>query len=309
VDSGFAPAKVNLALHVTGRGADGYHRLDSLVAFTALGDRLTATPAAGLSLAVAGPFAAGVPTDESNLVLRAARALQAARGMRRGAALRLYKALPHAAGLGGGSSDAAATIRLLSALWGVEPIAPDDPAALALGSDVPACLGAPAPQRLGGRGEILAAVALPPCGLVLVNPGARLPTAAVFARLEQPENPPLPPLPDLPTAEALAGWMRRTRNDLEAPARAIAPIVGAALAALARTPGILAATMSGSGATCIGVARDAGRARDAARALQIAHPGWWVAPAPLLRPAGAEDRPQPPPAAGSGRGTAGAQAR
>lgn len=283
MDRGFAPAKVNLALHVTGRAADGYHALDSLVAFAGIGDQLSATPARDLSLTVSGPFAAGVPLGEDNLVLKAARALRAARGTERGAALRLVKNLPHAAGLGGGSSDAAATIRLLSHLWGVEPFAPASPEALALGSDVPVCLHAPLPARMRGRGEAVEPLTLPPLGLVLVHPGAALPTRDVFDKLESRENPPLPPLPAAATRpEVLAGWLALCRNDLEAPAKALAPPVAEALAQIARAPGVLLARMSGSGATCFGLTRDLGAARTAARIVQIAHPRWWVVPATLL---------------------------
>lgn len=283
VDRGFAPAKVNLALHVTGRRADGYHDLDSLVVFAGAGDQLTVLPAASLSLVVTGPFAAGVPAGEANLVLRAARALAQARGVGKGAAIRLAKLLPHAAGIGSASADAAAAIRLLAAFWGVEPFAPDDPEVLALGSDVPACLMAPRPLRMRGRGEAIEALPpLPACGLVLVNPGVPVPTAAVFAALGPPSGEPLPPLPEAPDPEGLAAWVARARNDLQTPAEALAPSVAEALALLRRQPGVLAAVMSGSGGTCVGITRDVGTARRAARALQIARQGWWVAPAPLL---------------------------
>lgn len=283
LDKGFAPAKVNLALHVTGRGSDGYHRLDSLVVFAGVGDQLSALPARELSLTVSGPFAWGVPTGEDNLVLRAARALQAARGVEKGAAIRLVKALPHAAGIGSGSSDAAAAIRLLAGLWDVEPLTPSDPAALALGSDVPACLHAPAPVRMRGRGELVElGPRLPACGLVLVNPGVHLPTRDVFDRLARRDSGPLPPIPEGATPEALAVWLGEARNDLQAPAEALASPVADALARLRRTPGVLAAVMSGSGATCVGLTRDVGIARQAARTIQVAAQSWWVAPAPLL---------------------------
>lgn len=284
MDRGFAPAKVNLALHVTGRGGDGYHRLDSIVVFAGTGDQISATPARDLSLAVSGPFAAGLPQGEGNLVMRAARALRAARGVERGAAIRLTKNLPQAAGLGGGSADAAATLRLLAHLWGVEPLAPDAPEALALGSDLPVCLGAPVPSRMRGRGEILDPLpGLPACGLVLVNPGLAVATGAVYERLESRENPPLPELPPgRPTPAAFAAWLGACRNDLRAPAEALAPPVGEALAHLGRISGVLFATMSGSGATCVGLTRDMASARNAARAIQLARPRWWVAPAPML---------------------------
>lgn len=291
MDRGLAPAKVNLALHVTGLRPDGFHALDSLVVFAGIGDRLVARPARDLTLAVDGPFAAGVPTGEDNLVIGAARALAQARGVEARAALRLTKALPHAAGIGSASSDAAAAIRVLADLWGVEPLAPDDPAVLALGSDVPACLHAPSPLRMRGRGEVLERVPLagPPMGLVLVNPGVALPTRAVFAALAQRWSPPLPPLPE---RADLAAWVLAARNDLQAPAEALAPPVADALALLRRTPGVLAAVMSGSGATCVGLARDVATAGRAARAIQVATRSWWVASGAVL---GDQVAPQTPP--------------
>ena len=284
MDKGFAPAKVNLALHVTGRGRDGYHQLDSLVVFAGVGDQLSATPSRDLTLSVSGLFSAGVPTGEENLVLRAARALRAARGIEKGAVIRLVKNLPHAAGVGGGSSDAAAALRLLAGLWGVEPLPPEAPEVLALGSDVPVCLRAPGPVRMRGRGEVMDALpTLPACGLVLVNPGVAVATKDAFDRIARRDNPPLPDLPQgRLTPESFVDWLRSTRNDLQAPAEALAPPVADALAQLRKTPGVLLAVMSGSGATCVGVTRDAATARNAARTLQLARQGWWVAPAPLL---------------------------
>jgi 4-diphosphocytidyl-2-C-methyl-D-erythritol kinase len=283
VDKGFAPAKVNLALHVTGQGPDGYHQLDSLVVFAGTGDQLSALPSRDLTLSVSGPFAAGVPSDDTNLVLRAARALREARGLQKGAAIKLLKHLPHGAGIGSGSSDAAAAIRLLAHLWEVEPLAPEAPEVLALGSDVPVCLRAPAPMRMRGRGELMEPLPrLPTLGLVLVNPGAVLPTRDGFKALATKTNPPLPALPDPKKPEDFAAWLKTLRNDLQAPAETLAPAVAEALALLRKTPGVLAAVMSGSGATCVGITKDAGVARNAARVIQVARQGWWVAPAPML---------------------------
>ncbi len=283
MDKGFAPAKVNLALHVTGLGRDGYHQLDSLVVFAGIGDQITAAPARDLILAVGGPFAQGVPTDGTNLVLRAAHALREARGVTKGAAIRLTKNLPHGAGVGSGSSDAAAALGLLAKLWEVQPLSPDSPEVLALGSDVPVCLRAPAAMRMRGRGEVIDPVPpLPPVGLILVNPGAVLPTRDVFGALTAKTNPPLPALPETRRPEEFAAWLRTVRNDLQAPAEKLAPPVTEALTLLRRTQGVLAAVMSGSGATCVGVTKDAGTARTAARSIQLARQGWWVAPAPLL---------------------------
>ena len=283
LDKGLAPAKINFALHVTGLRAGGYHLLDSLVAFAGVGDQLTALPATDLTLEVTGPFSSGVPVDESNTVLRAARVLQAARGVTQGARIKLTKTLPHAAGIGSGSSDAAAALRLLSQVWGVENFAPGDAEVLELGADVPVCLNAPLPTRRTGIGETLTAVpALPSCGLVLVNPGVEVPTGRVFDKLERSDNPGMAELPDRLDYEGFLEWLRTQRNDLQAPAEAIAPEIARALKRLRAMPGVDLALMSGSGATCIGLTRDMGRARQVARAIQLSEMGWWVAPAPLL---------------------------
>lgn len=260
-----APAKINLALHVTGRRDDGYHTLDSLVVFADAADVVRVRPAAAPSLRVTGPMAAGVPTDASNLVLRAAAAMGVS------AEIELEKHLPAAGGIGGGSSDAAATLRALAAMTGRAP--PADLAAL--GADVPVCM-APGPARMRGIGEIVAPLAtLPPLDAVLVNPGVAVPTPRVFSRLAGRENPQLPdPLPAFDGAAALIDWLAVQRNDLEPPARALAPEIDAALAALARAPGCRLARMSGSGATCFGLFVDAAAAARAAGSL--ARPGWWV---------------------------------
>lgn len=278
-----APAKVNLTLHVTGRRADGYHDLDSLVVFAGIGDLVAARPAADLSLTVAGPFAEGVPADGRNTVLRAAAALRARHGITLGAALTLEKALPHAAGLGSGSSDAAAALRLLAGLWGVPEPAPADPLVLAIGADVPVCCLQPAPARMTGTGDRLAPVPrLPDCAMVLVNPGVALPTARVFETMARRDNPPMEDIPEGLGFAGLCDWLARQRNDMTAAATAIAPDAGRALDRLRRQPLVKFATMSGSGATCVGLVRDMDHARRVARALQVAEMGWWVAPAPLL---------------------------
>lgn len=280
---GHAPAKINLTLHITGQRPDGYHILDSLVVFAGLGDQIEATLSRDLTLAVSGPFAAGVPTDGRNLVLKAAEALRSARGVTLGAAIRLTKALPHAAGLGSGSSDAAATLALLAQLWNVAPLADDDPAVLALGADVPVCRHAPAPVRMRGIGEDLsAAPTLPPCGLVLVNPGVAVPTAEVFRTLPSRNNPPMADIPEGMDYAAFCGWLNTQRNDMLAPAAHIAPEIETALTQLRRHPLVGAAVMSGSGATCVALVPDMGAARRVSRAVQISHMGWWTAPAPLL---------------------------
>lgn len=265
-----APAKVNLTLHVTGQRADGYHLLDSLVVFTELGDWLHFAPSPSLSLNVTGPMAAGVPTDATNLVLRAAEMLGGG-----GATITLEKNLPMAAGLGGGSSDAAAALRGLARLWGrALPNASD---AARLGADLPVCL-APRPRRMGGIGEVLAEVPpLPPFWLVLANPGVAVATPAVFAALSEKTGRPMPlALPRCGSAAELATFLRMQRNDLEASARLLAPAIGAVLAALSAQPGCLLARMSGSGATCFGLFADPLHAAAAARAISAAERSWWV---------------------------------
>ncbi len=282
----FAPAKVNLTLHVTGRRADGYHLLDSLVVFPRIGDRLSATAAQDLTLDLAGPFAGSLSACDDNLVLRAARLLARAEGQ--GAALRLEKILPVASGIGGGSSDAAACLRLLSRLWGVELPPPE--ACLALGADVPVCLAA-RPTRMTGVGEGLVPVDVPPCWVVLCNPGVPVATAGIFRRLERADNAPMPGPPPMPDAAALAAFLRAQRNDLEAPARAVAPVIGEVITALDSSPGCLLARMSGSGATCFGLFAGEDTARAGAARIAAASPGWWVQAAMAGGPAGLEAGP------------------
>lgn len=278
-----APAKINLTLHVTGQRSNGYHLLDSLVVFAGICDEITATIAPDLQIKVGGPFAMGVPTDDTNLILRAAYALRAARGVTLGAHLTLEKNLPHAAGIGSGSSDAAMTLSMLAALWDVEPLSPKAPEVIALGADVPVCMKAPSPIRMEGIGERLTLwPALPDCALVLVNPMVDVPTGAVFAGLKSKKNASMGTLPAAMDFDKFASWLSQQRNDLEAPARSIAPQVDDALKALGRMPQVVHAGMSGSGATCYGLVRTIGDARQVARTLQVGNMGWWVAPAPLL---------------------------
>lgn len=254
---GFAPAKVNLTLHVTGRRADGYHLLDSLVAFADVGDCLTVAPGSGLT--VTGAFAEGVPTDGTNLVTRALNLA----GKRR--AVTLDKRLPHPAGLGGGSSDAAAVLRLVGAELPTERV-------LALGADVPVCLMGRA-ARMGGIGEVVQPVSLPSLCAVLVNPGLSVPTPDVFRALTSPDNTPMGELPAWGDAGTLTRWLCTMRNDLEPPALTVAPGIGAVLDAIGDT-GAGLVRMSGSGATCFGLYADAAAAARAAAILS--RPGWWV---------------------------------
>jgi len=267
-----APAKVNLCLNVTGQRADGYHLLDSLVGFSDFGDRITVRPAPVLRLEVTGPRSAGVPYDSRNLALKAARLIG------QGADIALEKHLPAAAGIGGGSSDAAATLRALSQLTGA-PLPPLK-TLLKLGADVPVCLlgqGA----RMRGIGEQVDLVTLPPVPALLVNPGVTVPTPAVFAALASKDNAPLPDtLPAFTDASTLIAWLRSQRNDLQTPAVAAAPVIEDALAALAATEAGLF-RMSGSGATCFGLF-DSDAARDrAADQIARAQPGWWIQPVTL----------------------------
>lgn len=276
-----ARAKVNLALHVTGRRPDGYHDLDMLVAFADVGDEVTLAPAGADRFDVAGPMATGLAADADNLVLRAVRGFRALTGRTEPLAVRLVKRLPVASGIGGGSADAAATLRALCHFHD-HPV--DDPAlarlALSLGADVLMCL-ASLPARVSGVGERIEPTAgRLAFGLLLVNPGVGLSTPAVFGALERRDNPPLPALPAIGSAADLAAFLAaETRNDLEPPARKLAPEIGGVLAALAALPGVRLARMSGSGATCFGLFDDRQAAETAGARLAADRPGWWIAPA------------------------------
>jgi 4-diphosphocytidyl-2-C-methyl-D-erythritol kinase len=282
-----APAKLNLYLHVTGRRPDGFHELDSLIAFAAVHDTVIARPAGELTLTVTGPFADALADEPDNLVLRAARALAGEADVEQGAALTLIKRLPVASGIGGGSSDAAAAIQALEELWELD-LADEtlDELALALGADVPVCLSGVAAQ-VGGIGERIEPVPpLPEAPLVLVNPLHALATPAVFrargggfsrrATLSGPYG----------DAEALAAALAATANDLTAAARGILPELGAVIDALETAPGVLLARMSGSGATCFALFAEDAAAEAAATMIAEAHPGWWVAASHLVSDVG-----------------------
>jgi 4-diphosphocytidyl-2-C-methyl-D-erythritol kinase len=274
-----APAKINLYLHLIGRRPDGYHLIDSLAVFPGAADQLSAVPAANLSLELTGAYGAGLSADGDNLVLRAAHALaQWARvhraGPERGAHLILDKQLPIASGIGGGSADAAAALRVLARLWDL----PDIGSSLlalseGLGADVPVCLD-PRPRRMRGIGERLTnAPSLPRFAMVLVNPGVPVPTASVFrARIGGFSS--LAPLPDAwPDVMAMTRDLARLSNDLEAPAVTLCPVIADVLAALRQQSACLLARMSGSGATCFGIFADTAGAAGAA--AQMARAGWW----------------------------------
>ena len=272
-----AKAKINLALHVTGRRADGYHELDTLAAFPPFGDRIEARPASDLSLTVSGPFAAELGPGEDNLVLRAAHGLRAAFAVTAGASLTLEKNLPVASGIGGGSADAAAALRALVRLWNLNG---DDPRlmeiAAGLGADIPMCL-ASHPLRATGIGEVLTPLPmLPSAGVVLANPRIAIPTPAIFKRLQSRDNPPLGDVPAFPDARTLADFLAATRNDLQPAAIEVAPEIAAVLSALSALPGVLLARMSGSGATCFALFDAHETAKAAAGALIATRPGWWV---------------------------------
>lgn len=269
-----ARAKVNLYLHVVGRRADDYHLLDSLAVFPGAADTLSAAPADELTLEVRGAGSAVLGAGPDNLVLRAARALGLAAGAAAGARLVLDKRLPVASGIGGGSADAAAALRLLARLWNVR-LADDHLLTVArgLGADVPVCLGS-RPARMTGIGEYLRpAPALPPCGMALLNPGVPVATPDVF-RARHGAFSESPSLPDAwPDVAGMATSLSHLRNDLEVPAISVCPAIAAVLDWLRAQPGCLLARMSGSGATCFGLFANA----DAAAAVAAQAPApWWA---------------------------------
>jgi 4-diphosphocytidyl-2-C-methyl-D-erythritol kinase len=270
-----APAKVNLFLHVTGKRADGYHLLDSLAVFAGIADQITFAPAETLGLNVIGQFAASLTAEPDNLVLRAARTLAEEAGLRPTAALTLDKSIPVASGIGGGSADAAATLRLLRRMWRVNVSDPDlDRLAAGLGADVPVCLRN-RPMRMRGVGERLTpAPSLPACGLVLINPGVPLATAAVF-RARVGGYSPGATLPEgWENVQEMAVSLSGLTNDLEQAAISLVPEIREVLIAIAGMRGCLLARMSGSGATCFGLFGDAKAAVTAA--ADLTRPGWWT---------------------------------
>ena len=282
-----APAKLNLYLHVTGRRADGYHELDSLVTFTALADTLEIGPAESLRLSVTGPFAGALDAGD-NLAARAATALAEKLGRPADVRITLDKRIPVAAGLGGGSADAAAVLRGLAQLWrlGAEHAGDLQETALGLGADVPVCLDSRA-AHMAGIGEALSAPPpLPPCAVLLINPGVPVPTGPVFAARRGPFSA-ASRIDEAPhDAPALAALLRSRRNDLEQPALAQVPEIGRVLARLAAAPGCLLARMSGSGGTCFGLFENEAAAAGTAGAIARDHPAWWVQPTRLVHDGG-----------------------
>jgi 4-diphosphocytidyl-2-C-methyl-D-erythritol kinase len=277
-----APAKVNLTLRVIGRRADGYHDIESLVAFADVGDALTFSPGGALALSVAGPTAAAAGQIADNLVLKAARALAERVERLKLGGFALSKRLPVAAGLGGGSADAAAALRLLARANG---LAPDDPrlmqAARATGADVPVCLD-PRPRFMRGIGDVLSdPLDLPRLFAVLLNPGVAVATKDVFAALAVPTAVQTAPAAICTGTAALLDEIARGRNDLEEAAIELEPAIADALAVLRNLPGCRLARMSGSGATCFGLFDSMDAARGAARRLRVGYPDWWVRAAAL----------------------------
>ncbi|MHA3915221.1 4-(cytidine 5'-diphospho)-2-C-methyl-D-erythritol kinase [Halovulum sp. GXIMD14793] len=261
-----ARAKLNLTLHVTGRRNDGYHLLDSLVVFPDMGDEIRLRVAPETRLTIDGPYAHAVSSRE-NLIFDMAARLGVT------ADIHLTKNLPVAAGIGGGSADAAATARGLCQLYG-KPL--PDPSGLAdLGADIPVCLSQK-PSRMQGIGENLTSVNFPDCACVLVNPGVAVPTGPVFTALENVENPPMPALSSLKDFDRAVVYLSTCRNDLQSAAINLAPPIKDVLTILAKQKDCALARMSGSGATCFGLFRNLTAAQRAARTLRDAHPDWWV---------------------------------
>lgn len=266
----FAPAKINLTLHVTGQRADGYHELDSLVVFADVADRLEITASDQMSLNVSGPFSKGVPADKTNLVWQAAEFCELI------ADIKLEKNLPSAAGIGGGSADAAAILRAAKHL----NCTFDTDTLTDLGADVPVCLSA-RPKRMRGIGDQLSEITtLPDLWIVLVNPRVSVPTPAVFAALETKSNAAMTDqLPHWIDFEGFCTWIGTQRNDLEQPAIKQQPVIKDAIGSLSDAT---LARMSGSGATCFGLYPSANAAATAARRIQSTHSEWWVANGQIL---------------------------
>lgn len=261
----FAPAKINLTLHVTGQRSDGYHLLDSLVMFADVGDRVTVARASQMSLRVTGPMAAGVPEDARNLCWKAAEAFGEP------VAITLDKHLPAAGGIGGGSSDAAAVLRAMEQIFGrLSGVHLPD-----LGADVPVCMAGQA-ARMQGIGELVTPMDVPPLDVVLVNPRVEVSTPAVFKALDRRDNPPMTQLPEGLRSRDVLTWLAEQRNDLEAPASDLCPEIGQVLRELSFLDGVRLVRMSGSGATCFAVFESRGQNEVMAQDMRRKFPQWWV---------------------------------
>lgn len=271
-----APAKVNLSLHITGKRADGYHMLDSLVVFTDFGDVVEIHPDERLTLKISGPFAGNLSAHD-NLVLKAARLLVQYAGKPLGARITLHKQIPVGAGLGGGSADAAAALRGLRDVWDIEL---DDTAlaqmALALGSDLPVCLQAQ-PSWVSSIGEHIEPIRLETdMWIVLVNPGIPLPTAQVYKSYVPPHRQAATHTKRIGSQRELVDLVTPLHNDLQPAAFSLLPEIKNVLAMIAHTPNCLLVRMSGSGATCYGLYESEISARQAADAIKTAQPAWWI---------------------------------
>jgi 4-diphosphocytidyl-2-C-methyl-D-erythritol kinase len=264
----FAPAKINLTLHVTGQRADGYHQLDSLVMLTDVGDKVTVEKAAETNLAVVGPLAAGVPADQSNLVVRAADLLGVT------AKIILEKSLPAMAGIGGGSSDGAAAIRALCTLYDL-PI-PNAEVLSSLGADLPVCME-PGLVRMQGIGEAITQLDAPPdWPMILVNPRVAVSTPKVFSVMKERRNTLMSgPFPSWGDFDGTVAWLSEQRNDMQGAAIELQPVIGQVLAELSQTDGCAMARMSGSGATCFAIYKTAFERDAALDVLRHRNSHWW----------------------------------
>lgn len=269
----FAAAKINLTLHVVGQRADGYHLLDSLVMFADVGDVIRVDAAATTSLTITGPMASQLPVNTDNLVLRAAHLLGQT------GEIILEKNLPVASGMGGGSADAAATLRALSS-FRKTPV-PKSVAA-ALGADVPVCLGQVAARMTDIGTTVLPLPDLPELYAILVNPRVGVSTPEVFQHLDKKQNNPMPArIPTQISVDEFIKWLSEQRNDLQSPAIASQPVIADVLAALDDLPNVLLHRMTGSGASCFALFKSYDLAVENADALRQTHPDWWIEPARL----------------------------
>ena len=265
-----ARAKVNLALHAIGRSTRGRHLLDSIVSFTKFGDSVEVENDCRRVLNVTGPMASSVPRGSSNLALRAAELFDRPDGYR----ISLVKRIPVAAGLGGGSADAAAVLYSLSRL--TDSSFPGSDEIMGLGSDIPVCLFGKNARVQGEGDQVFPLERLPSFPMVLVNPGVPLSTRDVFAALRNPANPPLDLLPRDGSKDLWLSWLAKQRNDLESAARILLPAVGCVLARIRGCAGCRLARMSGSGATCFGIFDTDEQAQAAAEDVRAQNSGWWV---------------------------------
>jgi 4-diphosphocytidyl-2-C-methyl-D-erythritol kinase len=272
-----APAKINLFLHVVGKRADGYHLLESLVSFANVGDEIELTEATSFDLILDGPFAQNLSASPANLVAKAAQMLAEYAGRSADVRIRLTKNLPVASGIGGGSSDAAATLLACAQLWGLKSLPSDSEIASKLGADVPVCLRR-RPTLMSGIGEILAdAPDTPSADVVMVNPGVALNTADVFRARLGPFTAPGKAVPTI----GLRNILNATHNDLQPAALSLAPAISDVVTTLQAQAGCIGARMSGSGATCFGLYQDRASATQAALNIAAAHATWWVTPGRL----------------------------